>query len=56
MVIEMEMNDVTDYQYNAHDGRDRKGCGDGQLGVWVCLWGGVRNKMKEENDHVADFY
>ena len=54
MVIEMEMNDVPDEQYDARDGGDRMMCGDGQLGVWV--WGGVGNKMKEENACVADFY
>ena len=56
MVIEMEMNDVTDEQDNAQDGGDRKGCGDGQLGVWLCLWAGLGNKVKEENACVADFY
>ena len=35
MVIEMDMNDVTDEQYNAPDGGDRMMCGDGQLGVLV---------------------
>ena len=54
MVIEMEMNDVPDEQYDAPDGGDRMMYGDGQLGVWV--WGGVGNKMKEENACVADFY
>ena len=56
MVIEMEMNDVTDGQYNAQDGGDSKGCGGGQLGVWLCLWAGLGNKVKEENACVADFY
>ena len=54
MVIEMEMNDVPDEQYDARDGGDRMMCGDGQLGVWG--WGGVGNKMKEEHACVADFY
>ena len=56
MVIEMEMNDVTDGQYSAQDGGDSKGCGGGQLGVWLCLWAGLGNKVKEENACVADFY
>ena len=56
MVIVMEMNDVTDGQYNAQDGGDSKGCGGGQLGVWLCLWAGLGNKVKEENACVADFY